>query len=463
MAIKSPRRFEGEGKIGGHQTRAPPGKTQGTKLYGAFSTPQESLSDWGIGMGMYFSTLQATFFIFLIAGLINVANIVYYSSAKYDPGTDGLQKSDLIVMQQLSMVCTDREWVVCSEPKDVEDTCRDHGEGDDRDIWNNIFTKSYFGTAFDENGDEVTLINQTTCEPANFPQGIVNYVTLLFLIVSMSLFFWFLSKKEVRFDADNTTAADYSVIVHNPPPDAVDPDEWRDYFDVYSDKGVTAVTVALDNEVLLKKLLKRRMDVNALKGRLPMGSHKDFDIDDENVMKEAVENAKRYRLVEEDRRNCIAKLFSGIFTPLLRKLGLSMTETMIWERIQITTKEIRELQKKEYNAAAVYVTFETEQGQRTALEAVSASEMEIMTNRVITSLDSSVLFRSERILRVEEAPEPNAVRWTDLHYSYLGVYMRQAISLAVTFGLVALSALILQASRLKVNTILYAVILSGRK
>jgi hypothetical protein len=37
-----PRRFES--KSGGHHIRAPPGEAKHTRLYGAFMTPQESLS-----------------------------------------------------------------------------------------------------------------------------------------------------------------------------------------------------------------------------------------------------------------------------------------------------------------------------------------------------------------------------------------------------------------------------------
>ena len=48
-----PRRFAT--KSGGHHVRAPPGETRETKLYSAFLTPQSSLSDWGIGVGMYVS------------------------------------------------------------------------------------------------------------------------------------------------------------------------------------------------------------------------------------------------------------------------------------------------------------------------------------------------------------------------------------------------------------------------
>ena len=79
-------------------------------------------------------------------------------------------------------------------------------------------------------------------------------------------------------------------------------------------------------------------------------------------------------------------------------LGFGLHITVIWKRIKASNRR---------NCASVYVTFEMEQGQRTALEALNATELEVMTNTAL-NLDSSVLFQG-RVLRVEEASEPNAV------------------------------------------------------
>lgn len=214
--------------------------------------------------------------------------------------------------------------------------------------------------------------------------------------------------------------------------------------------------MALNNEQLLAKLVQRRKDIQTLKRRFSLGIEVDFD--DEQSMDTAVENAKRYRQGEEAQRNCLSKLLSCIFTPLSQCLGFGLHETVIWKRIKATTEEIQKLQQKEYKCASVYVTFETEQGQRTALEALNASELEVITNTAM-NLDSSVLFQG-RVLRVEEACEPNAVRWADLDYFTLSIYLRQLIMLGITIGLVLLSAFILFISRLRVGTIFFSIILS---
>ena len=65
-----------------------------------------------------------------------------------------------------------------------------------------------------------------------------------------------------------------------------------------------------------------------------------------------------------------------------------------------------------------------------------------------------------QVLRVEGATEPNAVRWTDLHYLRFSIWLRQLITLGITFVLVLFSAVVLQLSRLNVNTLLFSIILS---
>lgn len=156
----------------------------------------------------------------------------------------------------------------------------------------------------------------------------------------------------------------------------------------------------------------------------------------------------------EKKRSCFGKLCN----PILRCLGFGKTERELWERIQSTTASIKELQKEEFPVSAVYITFETEHGQRNALEALNASRTEKLANTAI-GLDPSALFR-ERVLNVEEASEPTAVRWLDLNYTLVSMNIRTFFTLCVTLGLVAASAFILNICRTRVGTTLYAVILS---
>lgn len=371
-------------------------------------------------MSMYFASLRATFVIFLMAGALNLANVFFYASDEYDAGeVSGLFGIRLLPMLRFSALCTDREWVVCSEPEGAE-RCS-------ASPWDTPFSRQYYGVSENEDGDEVVLVNRTKCDIAQVLPGVINYGTLLFFILSMSLFMWYSGRKEVRFDEDRTTPSDYTLVVKNPPPDALDPGEWRDFFEALADGSVTLCTVALDNERLVDKLVQRRRDMQVLKRRLPPCYEVDFF--DEQAVEIAVENASRFREglgpkeppitlstgetiqlhpKEAKRSYRPLKLLGRVFGPLMQRLGVGLTESAIWQRIKATTEEIRELQQREYKAVAIYVTFETEQGQRNALGALNASEMEINLNKPM-NINSSALFRGCEVLRVAEASEPNAV------------------------------------------------------
>lgn len=226
-----PRKYCGDATTGsdkhGSYIRARAGETAETELYSVLFTPRSALADWGIGVSMYFSTLVAMCCIFILVGCLNIANILYYSSIEYDPLTT---KWELLNILRFSAVCMDREWVVCE------------GCSDQKRYWNSIFANEYYGTAIDSQGEEVTLINRTTCDMAQFDQGMWNFGTLLLLIVCITAFMWYLSKLEVRFDEDNTSAPDYTLIVKNPPADAYDAEEWRDFFEKYASKQGASFT-----------------------------------------------------------------------------------------------------------------------------------------------------------------------------------------------------------------------------
>lgn len=51
-------------------------------------------------------------------------------------------------------------------------------------------------------GSNTTLVLRTNCKGGYLPQGIVNWVCLIFLLVSMILFHKYLEAREVRFDED---------------------------------------------------------------------------------------------------------------------------------------------------------------------------------------------------------------------------------------------------------------------
>lgn len=56
-----------------------------TKLYSPISTPLGQMGDFGLGYGVYFSTLRYYAFLCLLAGLLNIPNLLYFASDDYSP------------------------------------------------------------------------------------------------------------------------------------------------------------------------------------------------------------------------------------------------------------------------------------------------------------------------------------------------------------------------------------------
>ena len=210
---------------------------------------------------------------------------------------------------------------------------------------------------------------------------------------------------------------------------------------------MTLCTIALDNDSLINKLIQRRRDMRQLRCRLGIAN---INFDDHEEVENLVEEITKRR---EKKKSCLEKLCN----PILRCIGMGKTEQEIWQRYQSTTEAIKELQKENFDVSAVYITFETEQGQRNALEAMNASRTELLTSRAI-SLDSTALFRG-RVLNVEEAPEPTAVRWLDLSYSSLSMIIRTSLTLCLILAFTTASAFILHYCRTRVGTMLYGKLL----
>jgi len=85
--------------------KAEPGENDvKTALYSPIFTPHAQLGDFGLGIGLYFSTLRAIAFVTFVLGLISVYNINYFASDRYLP----LTYRDLIANKPTigSAICT---------------------------------------------------------------------------------------------------------------------------------------------------------------------------------------------------------------------------------------------------------------------------------------------------------------------------------------------------------------------
>jgi hypothetical protein len=254
-----------------------------------------------------------------------------------------------------SAVCTVGEWVVCT-------TCKWYD-------YDNLEEQDRFANGTNPvTGEITTLVLSNGCGRPGLQQGIVNYAALVFLIVSFLLFTLYQRKREMLFDESKQTATDYSVVVNNPPPNAYSCEEWREFFAQFADKQVVGVTVALNNHQLLSKLINRRVLRNRLKAILP----KNFDIDDEDLVRE--EASKILKEQEGERKGILDLIYGCTLLPILRLMNISLPPDVLVDKIFDLTEEIKELLTKTYEVTKVFVTFETEMGQRNCLEAMSTSK-----------------------------------------------------------------------------------------
>ena len=398
--------------------RAEPGEETPTELYSPFTTPEPQLIEFGIGVALYFSTLRVMAVILIVAGFISLPNLLYFSGSEYSDGQHDLQATTLAG----TAICTLKDWVVCT------DCTKD----------------DYDGIPVPDTTTNAMLVLRNGCGRPGLTEGIVNYASLIFLMICFLLFGLYQRKREILFDESKQTATDYSVVVRNPPPDAYDCEKWRDFFSQFAAKEqVLAVTIALDNHMLLRKLINRRVLRNNLKALLP----NDFDLDDEDLVREQVSRILKER--EGDKRGFCSLLCGCTLLPILRLVNIGLSPDVLVNKIFDLTEEIKGLLNETYHVTKVFVTFETEAGQRTCLEALSTSKLIIQMNQW-KSLPPSTVFEG-RVLDVVEPVEPNTVRWLDLHVGKLRRIAQRIVTLGITVGVIGLAGYLVSLCRLNLG------------
>lgn len=407
--------------VEGHDSelkRAAAADTRETKLYSFWETKESSLKDWGVGIGLYFSTLRFFALFLFVGGMFSLRNMIYFSSSDYDsftPDPDGGFIS--LFASPLSAVCTTKEWVRCEENFCHEERMRfkvvDYAISD-----NKFYVERNMCPVSDTNDNDT------------IKAGLWNISTVVVLMVLTVAFSIFQSKQQTVMDEDQVTASDYSIRVMNPPQDAYDPDEWRDFFDSYSEnKGVTMVTIILDNAVLLRQLKARRFFMKELQRKIPT---LDFNCSPAQIREQVITKSMAN---QEKVESCSKKLFNITLRPIFRIFNHYLETQVLLERIVQKTELIQEHQKKEYPVSSVIVTFETEKGKRTALEALQLSTIELWRQNTV---DAQHAFKG-KLLRLIEPTEPSALRMLTLDVPFSKRVIQFMITLIITIALIVLS------------------------
>ena len=410
---KNPPRSKGGGgqRFGqkGNVDRAEPGEcTMPTKLYSPFFTPLSQLGDFGIGVGLYFSYLRAVAFITLIAGCINLPNILYYASDDYSKSQPGVQ-----FLLKGSAICTEQVWVPCPSCS-VDDFA---------------FSRSRIAgtTTVTSNGGLQTLVFalKNTCDGAKFRVGIVNMASLGFILLTMAALALYQRRKQVTFDEQVQTAQDYSIEISNPPADATEPEEWKEFFESRFGGHLTCCTVTIDNDLLVKALAERREVLFEIEDRL-----KDGAILDTLTLAEHAVKVEHSRLCPKIRS----------------RLSPGMPELV--GRLTVLNARIQGLTQLEYRATRVFCTFETEGAQRQVLSKMTVGSLAAMRNNT-HKISSNLLFRGEHVLHVREPEEPNCIRWTDLDENWITRLRQLSVSALMSLACIVAVAVVVYLLRLK--------------
>jgi hypothetical protein len=383
--------------------RADPGESEEeTALYHPWGLPFSELSQWGIGMGLYFKTLQILAIIFLVVGLANIVNMLYFMSPTYN----ATGQSNLGLELQGTAICTNQQWVHCI---DCTSSQWDTNQGA-------FATDASTGNVF---------VERNACpNGATLKNGMVNYASMLFLIVALIIVGIMQKRSAQKLDENVLSATDYSICVRNPPPEARDPDTWREFFNQFEsdNKRVTLVTIALANSELIYALLQRRRMRRKL--QIMLGSAVNLDDAEQVKMNtRAIEHGLSETERQQDldvylppknvnNRSCGGRLLSFLRKQFLKPLGIMLTASEVYANLQQMEITIKKLQTSEYSVTKVFVTFETEAGQRNALAALTTSKMNTWFNRT-KEVGSSAVFHG-KVLEVVKPMDPSAVRWQDL-------------------------------------------------
>jgi len=416
--------------------RAEPGEEDATRLYPWLTLPHNQLGDFGLGVGLYFSTLRGFIFITVIAGLLSLYNIMYFASEEYDPNRVmgvGLGDTYSNVFTIGSAMCRSVEWVPCPDCN-----CFSRAEGDTLSDWP-LFRPNRCAIA----DGNLTFVKKNNCDGTPWQLAATNYAALLFLVLSVLWLGWYMSREETSFDEDEQTTQDYSMAITNPPPDAKDPDEWRNFF--YNNFGaqVTACTCAVENDFLVRTLTERRERIRSIQLIEP------------GISMDLLDLAKVSAEIERD-RGVVARLLSSVVPGIPEH----------FTRLVALKAKVEGLAQLDYPVTNVFITFETEGDQRNVLQklTVGYSKTGVIGEGGDPTVlsDSKYLFRGDRVLNVQEPEEPSTIRWQDLNVGQFQRMKELTVTTILTLVLIIVDAVIIfYVNDINVVWCSYVITLSG--
>jgi len=381
------------------KVRALPGSLEETELYPVFGTSEKDLDSWGVGVRLYFNTLKQFGILFIILGLINIPTIIGFHDREYG---GGIYSSDpmLKLLVKGSAICASYDWVPC-ETCDIE-----AWPVEAKDVTNGLFRKQL-------------------CDPATKRNGVIHLVSLGILSLGFVIMNLDHQRKEQIVDQNKLSSSDYTIVVKNPPKDATDPDKWRTFFAQFDDHKPPLVTISLNNEKLIEALVNYRFYRRKLEFMLP-----DIDLDAED------EDDLESLLAEREAIKLDAPLHKRMLDSILKKVGLSEAEEVLYAKMNECRKLVQIRKRRKYTVTRVYVTMETEKGQRSAIKTLDIGEIALSKNKANYLFDG-------KALNIGEASEATAIRWLDQSTSRVTKFLQRVTTFLILFLMIGFITLII--------------------
>jgi hypothetical protein len=399
-----PRRVQKED--GTYKLLEPGEENENAEFYPVLTTSLEDLSEFGLGIGLYFSTLLALTGLFFVCALILLWTVTYFRSDEYSHGS----QEDLPFLLKGSAIC-DYDPGVCVAV-DSSNICI-------------LRSDDYPHDGYKMNG----------C-PLDMGQAIADFIMVVFLFGFLSLLGISQDKLAESMDESEQTAQDYSIIVNDPDADAVDPDEWQKFFSVYG--HVTYVTVCKNDGPLVQALARKRLILK----QIQYEGLKNISIED--LETSSIDRLSTIEQQDDTSRQLLDEPQLEPWKLELQRFGLFRDLRYWFEQLNHVKAEIEMLKIETGKAVKVFVTFEKEEGQRKCLEALTEGLIPAITE-LSTKITDDKKFRGTNVLHVEEAPEPTDVFYHFLHVDMVTQLKEQLLTYFASFSVIALMASIIVA------------------
>lgn len=316
------------------------------------TTTDDALSEFGIGIGLYFQTVKALCVVLLICSVFSLIALTYNS--KFNP-------DDTLFQLEGSV---------------------------------------YGATRADLKLNHQGLSDIMVC-----------IVICAFTILSHSM-----EKKIVtKIDISQQTTQDYSVICTNPPLNCLDMDVYYKFFSEFGEVVLLSLATS-NGELLKALADRKAVEcilqglISSADEELKLTSNVDAnDNNDSNNSANANSN------VDGDSPNRSSSIdfsnYDSIQSTFLQSIGFAPTIKSCFEKLKRINIDIDHLCTQEYEPWRVFVTFNSEFSQRNCLRKTSVGKFSVFMNKV----DNADVLLYGKTLNIIEAPEPNDVIYETSH------------------------------------------------